>query len=222
MPAGSRHSAGSSSRPVARVRVALMGGTFDPPHIGHFLAASDAFDQLQLDRLFFVPTATQPLKQHQVSSPANHRLRMVQLMVEGDTRFEVDEIEIKRMGLSFTVDTLGEYAGRFPDAERFFLLGVDAFALLDQWRDAPRVVSLAHLVVLTRSTDGTDGVDPRTVTEKVRQIGGSQALAPRVLDTRRVDVSSTEIRERVRAGRSIRGYVSDAVGRYIENNGLYE
>ena len=118
-----------------------MGGTFDPPHIGHFLAASDAFDQLQLDRLFFVPAATQPLKQHQVSSSAHHRLRMVQLMVEGDSRFEVDETEIRRTGLSFTVDTLEEYSRRFPDAERFFLLGVDAFGLLDQWREAARVLA---------------------------------------------------------------------------------
>lgn len=201
-----------------------MGGTFDPPHIGHYLAASDAFDQLQLDRLFLVPAATQPLKQHQASSPANHRLRMVQLMVEGDRRFEVDEIEIKRTGLSFTVDTLEEYARRLPDAERFLLLGVDAYGLLDQWRDAARVVSLAQLVVLTRAATLGDAseVNQETVMEKVRRIGGSKAATPRVLNTRRIDVSSTEIRERVRAGRSIRGYVNDAVGRYIEINGLYE
>ena len=221
MPAGSRHSTGSPPRSIARVRVALMGGTFDPPHIGHFLAASDAFDQLQLDRLFFVPAATQPLKQHQASSPANHRLRMVQLMVEGDSRFEVDEIEIRRTGLSFTVDTLEEYSRRFPDAERFFLLGVDAFGLLDQWRESARVLALAHLVVLTRAAEGVGSVDLEAVTRQVRAIGGSQAAAPRVLTTRRVDVSSTEIRERVRAGRPIRGYVSDAVGQYIEFNGLY-
>lgn len=221
MPAGSRHSTSPSSGAVARVRVALMGGTFDPPHIGHFLAASDAFDQLQLDRLFFVPAATQPLKQHQVSSSAHHRLRMVQLMVEGDSRFEVDETEIRRTGLSFTVDTLEEYSRRFPDAERFFLLGVDAFGLLDQWREAARVLALAHLVVLTRVADGTGPVDLETVTRQVRAIGGSQAATPRVLSTRRVDVSSTEVRERVRAGRPIRGYVSEAVGHYIESNGLY-
>jgi nicotinate-nucleotide adenylyltransferase len=200
-----------------------MGGTFDPPHIGHFLAASDAFDQLQLDRLYFIPAATQPLKQHQASSPSHHRLRMVQLMVEGDRRFEVDEIEINRTGLSFTVDTLEEYARRLPDAERFLLLGVDAYGLLDHWRDAARVVSLAHLVVLTRESSGAgSAVNQDTVTEKVRSIGGSKAATPRVLDTRRIDVSSTEIRERVRAGRSIRGYVHEAVGRYIETNGLYQ
>lgn len=201
-----------------------MGGTFDPPHVGHLLAASDACDHLGLDRLIFVPAAQQPLKQHLESAPGEHRLRMVQLMAEGDARFEVDEIEIRRQGLSFSVDTLEEYARRFPDAERFFLLGVDAFALLDQWRDPARVVSLAHVVVLTRVTEGvgeSTGVSAEAVTNKVRAIGGGNAKAPRVLRPRRIDVSSTEIRSRVRAGRPIRGFVTDAVAQYIEFNGLY-
>jgi nicotinate-nucleotide adenylyltransferase len=145
-------------------------------------------------------------------------------MAEGDSRFEVDEIEIQRTGLSFTVDTLEEYARRFPDSERFFLLGIDAFGLLDQWREAARVVSLAHLVVLTRvSEKGAMDADAslERVTEKVRAIGGSTAATPGVLDHRRVDVSSTEIRERVRSGRPIRGFVTDGVAQYIEFNGLY-
>lgn len=201
-----------------------MGGTFDPPHVGHLLAASDACDHLGLDRLIFVPAARQPLKQDLETSPGDHRLRMVQLMAEGDDRFEVDEIEIRREGLSFSVDTLEEYAHRFPDAERFFLLGVDAFALLDQWRDPARVVSLAHVVVLTRATGPTGAsadVSPEAVSARVRAIGGANARAPRVLNPRRIDVSSTEIRARVRAGRPIRGFVTDAVAQYIEFNGLY-
>jgi nicotinate-nucleotide adenylyltransferase len=207
------------------VRVALMGGTFDPPHVGHLLAASDACDILELDRLVFVPAWRQPLKQHQEPAAADHRFRMVQLMAEGDARFEVDEIEIERTGLSFTVDTLEEYARRFPDAERFLLLGVDAFGLLDQWRDAARVVSLAHLVVLTRvsgvsAMDGEATLD--AVTRKVRALGGAAAATPRVIDSRRVDVSSTEIRARARAGKPIRGFVTDAVAEYIEFNGLYQ
>ena len=197
-----------------------MGGTFDPPHIGHLLAASDACDLLPVDRLIFVPAAQQPLKQHQPSTPATHRLRMLQLMAEGDSRFDVDEIEIQRTGLSFTVDTLEEYARRFPDAERYFLLGVDAFALLDQWREAARVVSLAHLVVLNRALDGSDS-SPAAVTGKVHAIGGPAAASPRVLDSRRIDVSSTEIRARAREGKPIRGFVTDAVAQYIEFNGLY-
>lgn len=199
-----------------------MGGTFDPPHVGHLLAASDACDELQLDRLVFVPALQQPLKQDHESALPVDRLRMVQLMAEGDSRFEVDEIEIQRTGLSFTVDTLEEYARRFPDSERFFLLGADAFALLDQWRDAQRVVSLAHLVVLTRESGQGAEVGLDAVTEKVRAIGGASAATSRVLNQRRIDVSSTEIRARVRAGRSIRGFVTDAVAQYIEFNGLYQ
>jgi nicotinate-nucleotide adenylyltransferase len=200
-----------------------MGGTFDPPHTGHLLAASDAFDHLSLDRLVFVPAAQQPLKQHQLAAPATHRLRMVQTMAVGDPRLEVDEIEVARSGLSFSVDTLAEYARRFPDAERFFLLGVDAFALLDQWRDAARVVSLAHFVVMTRVSGpgASHAMDLDTVLSKVRAIGGAQAASPEVMDLRRIDVSSTEIRERVRTGRSIRGFVTDGVAQYIEINGLY-
>jgi len=201
-----------------------MGGTYDPPHIGHLLAASDACDQLRLDRLIFIPASQQPLKRHLESAPAPHRLRMVQLMADGDPRFSVDEIEIQRTGLSFTVDTLEEFARRIPEAERFLLLGADAFSLLDQWRDAARVVSLAHMVVLTRVTgDGAldRAVTPDSVSATVRAIGGSGAATPCVLATRRIDVSSTEIRARAREGRPIRGFVTDAVANYIETNGLY-
>ena len=196
-----------------------MGGTFDPPHIGHLLAASDACDLLELDRLVFVPAGQQPLKQHLESTAANHRLRMVQLMADGDSRFAVDEIEIRRTGLSFTVDTLEEYEHRFPDSERFLLLGVDAFELLEQWRESAKVVTLAHLVVLRRQA-GSE-VDTDVVTRKVRAFGGAGAATPRAIDSRRVDVSSTEIRNRVKDGRSIRGFVTEPVAQYIAINGLY-
>ena len=197
-----------------------MGGTFDPPHIGHLLAASDACDHLELDRLVFVPAAQQPLKQHQQSAPAADRLRMVQLMADGDARFAVDEIEIQRSGLSFTVDTLDAYAARSSGTQLFLLLGADAFTLLDQWRDAARVVSLAHLVVLTREA-GEEGVDAAAVTQKVQSIGGEKAATPRAIPSRRIDVSSTEIRSRVREGRPIRGFVTERVAQYIEQHGLY-
>jgi nicotinate-nucleotide adenylyltransferase len=201
-----------------------MGGTFDPPHVGHLLAALDACDHFELDRLVFVPAAQQPLKGDGHSTPANHRLVMVELMAQADARLGVDAIEVQRGGLSFTVDTLAEYARRFPASERFFLLGVDAFALLEQWRDPARVVSLAHFVVMTRAGGNgaaTDGLALEDVTSKVRAIGGTAASAPHVMNLRRIDVSSTEIRDRVRSGRAIRGFVADAVAQYIEVNGLY-
>ncbi len=205
------------------MRVGLLGGTFDPPHIGHLLAASDAVDLLGLDRLVFIPAAQQPLKRDVTAAAASHRLRMVELMTQGDRRFSVDEIEIRRSGLSFSVDTLEEYSRRLPEAERFFLLGADTFAALDQWRDPDRVVALARLVVMTRSGAGTGSGAPGAdeVTRKARTLGGAGVAPPIVLASRRVDVSSTEIRERVRDGRPIRGFVTEPVLDYIETNGLY-
>lgn len=199
------------------MRLAIFGGTFDPPHVGHLLAASDALDGLALDRLVFVPNATQPLKGASAGS-ATQRLDMVRLLAGDDPRFSVDPIEIDRAGLSFTVDTLAHYAERFPDAERYLLIGADVVPSLPLWKESARVQSLARLAVLERVTDavGDEGV-PRPDSDSA----GAVAHAPVRLPTRRVDVSSSEIRARVRAGQSIHGFVPDAVARYIAASRLY-
>jgi nicotinate-nucleotide adenylyltransferase len=183
------------------VRLGLFGGTFDPPHIGHMLVASDAFDQLSLDRLVFVPNAVQPLKTGPTASPAD-RLEMVRLTCQGDARFDVDAIEVDRGGLSFTADTLRAYRERHPDAALFLLVGEDAARTLPSWREPAAILELAELIVLTRG-EGADGSSGRR------------------LHTRRIDISATEIRDRVRAGRSIRGFVTDEVARYIGQHRLY-
>jgi nicotinate-nucleotide adenylyltransferase len=205
------------------VRLGLLGGTFDPPHVGHLLAASDAFESLELDRLVYIPAAQQPLKRAEASAAIAHRLRMLELMTLGDPRFTVDDIEARRPGLSYTVDTLEEYARRLPGSQRFLLLGADAYAMLDQWREPARVAELARLVVLTRDTGegGPATSRPDDSASALRTARGAATARPLFLRTRRVDVSSTEIRERVRSGRPVRGFVTDAVAQYIENNGLY-
>jgi nicotinate-nucleotide adenylyltransferase len=203
------------------VRIALFGGTFDPPHVGHLLTASDAHEQLELDQLVFIPASRQPLKQGASQAGADHRLRMLELMVGGDTRFSVDPIELDRTGLSYTVDTLEEFARRFPHAERYFLLGEDTFATLGQWRAPDRVVALAHMAVLARSGPSLTPIGQEEVARSVRAIGGPGATAPAMLGTRRLDLSSTEVRERVRSGRSIRGFVTERVAQYIDANSLY-
>ncbi len=188
------------------MRLGIFGGTFDPPHIGHLLVGTDAVEALGLDRLLWIPAARQPLKAHAHLAPAAARLEMTRRLVGDDPRFAVDAIEIDRDGLSFTVDTLAALAEREPDAERFLLLGADAWALFRQWREPAAILRLATVVVLTRGEAVAD-----TLVEP----------APRVLPSRRIDVSSTEIRARVRAGRSIRGFVPEAVRDYIERSGLY-
>src|SRR5436190_16932437 len=112
------------------MRLGILGGSFDPPHVGHLLAASDAYDALGLDHLIFVPASDHPLKQGRLLASGNQRLAMVRLLARDDSRFAVSEIEIERGGLSYTVDTLAAFADRFSHAERFFLLGVDALATL--------------------------------------------------------------------------------------------
>ena len=189
------------------MRLAFFGGSFDPPHVGHLLAAQDAFDQLALDRLIVIPAATQPLKSAAVT-PAGLRLEMTRLTFADAQRFEVSDVEVQRGGVSFTVDTLEHFATRHPHAERFLLLGADVLATFGQWREPERVLSLAHPVVLVRHSDEAD--PPAGLAGSVRR-----------LTTRRVDVSSTEIRARVRAGRSIRGFVTDSVAALIERDGLY-
>lgn len=187
------------------MRVGIFGGTFDPPHVGHFLAAVDAADALALDQVIWLPAAQQPLKTGEGTSDGGHRLAMSRLAAAGDPRFVVDALELERGGLSFMVDSLRTFRARQPEAALFLLLGVDAAALLPKWREPEAVQALAEIVVLTR--------------------GGDEVALPhglRSLSTRRVDISATEIRARVRAGRSIRGFVPDAVADYIAAHGLYQ
>jgi nicotinate-nucleotide adenylyltransferase len=175
---------------VTQKRVGIFGGTFDPPHVGHLLVALDALDLLALDRVVFVPAATQPLKESQPSEASSaHRLAMTELMIGDEPSLVVDPIEVVRGGLSFTVDTLRTMADRSPDDERVLLVGSDVASTLAQWREPEEIKRLANVTVIPRG--------------------------------RRIDVSSTEIRARVREGRSIRGFVTDSVRVYIETHGLY-
>jgi nicotinate-nucleotide adenylyltransferase len=188
------------------VRIGVFGGTFDPPHIGHLILAADACDALGLDRLIFVPAAAQPFKTDApaIASGAD-RLEMIRLAVGGDSRYAVDDTEIRRGGLSYTVDTLEEIARGNAGAELFLLIGRDTLSGFSAWKKPERIRKLAKLAVMQRagSSDGqaSDGV-----------------LA---ISTRRVDVSSTEIRERLAAGKSIKGFVAEPVERFIAKRRLY-
>ena len=206
------------------MRLGIFGGTFDPPHVGHLLAASDAIEHLALDRLVFVPVATQPLKTSRTTAPAVDRLAMVRLTAGNDPRLGTDSVELDRDGLSYTVDTLREFARRSPAAERFFLVGADVLSTFAEWRDPHVVLDLATLAVLTRRAEPGAPTTGLGRPDRSNEGDLSTMLAQRstVVPTRRVDVSSTEIRARVRSGRSIHGFVTDAVAEYIGSHGLYK
>jgi len=190
------------------VRLGVLGGTFDPPHVGHLLAASDAFEALALDKLLFVPAKVPPFKSRTVQASADQRQRMLELTLDDDPRFEASRIELDRDGLSFTVDTLQALRNETPGVSLFMLIGEDLATQIASWRDAARIADLATIVVLVRATL-EDGSALESTLPMTR------------LATRRIELSSTEIRERVKAGRPIRGFVTDAVAAFVHAAGLY-
>ncbi|AMW05093.1 nicotinate (nicotinamide) nucleotide adenylyltransferase [Gemmatimonas phototrophica] len=192
------------------MRIGLFGGSFDPPHVGHLLIAQDAIDALQLDLLLVIPAAQQPLK-GAGQTDAAHRLAMVRACFEGVPKVVVDPVEITRGGLSYMVDTVENVRERWPLAELHLLVGSDVVPTFSRWKEPERLLGLVRLVVLYRDTAGAVPPHPEIH-------GGVRAQG---LATRRVDVSSTEIRARVRDHRSIRGFVSESVASYIASTGLY-
>ncbi|HEX5725282.1 MAG TPA: nicotinate-nucleotide adenylyltransferase [Longimicrobiaceae bacterium] len=188
------------------MRTGVWGGTFDPPHLGHLVAASDACQALGLDRLLWVPAAVHPLKGAAVRTPPAVRLEMVRAAIAGDPRFEADDLELRRAGPSYTVDTLRALHGREPGGELFFLVGADILRDLPLWREPEAVARLARLAVLTRAGEA---LPP----------GGVLDAVP--VPVTRVDLSATEVRRRVAAGETIRYLVPEAVRAIIEREGLY-
>jgi nicotinate-nucleotide adenylyltransferase len=195
------------------VRLGIFGGTFDPPHVGHLLAASDALEHLALDRLVLVPAATQPLKGARVTAPAADRLAMVRFTVGSDSRLEADPVEVDRRGLSYTVDTLREFSRRFPSSEIFFLVGADVVSSFAQWRDPHTILELATLAIMRRADSG-DSEGPVVEMD-------DELARPGEID-RRHPAGCRQLRfGTVRSGRSIHGFVTDAVAEYIGSHGLY-
>ena len=196
-----------STRMRAVQRIGIFGGSFDPVHLGHLLVAQAAFEELGLERLFFVPAAQSPFKQDLVPAPGPVRAQLLRLALAGRTWCEVDEQEIRRTGVSYTVDTLHAYSKQFPGTELFYLIGADNVAALPQWRAAGELARLAEFVVIPRPGDATV---PLPAPFRGRMLRGWP-----------LGVSSSEIRARVKAGKAIAHLVPAAVAEAIHNNQLY-
>jgi nicotinate-nucleotide adenylyltransferase len=192
-----------------------MGGTFNPPHLGHLICAQEAYLQLGLDRVSWIPARIPPHKPVEDEPGPDHRLELCRLAIAGDEeRFEVSDAEIAREGPSYTVDTLEELHSSAPDHELFLIVGGDIAAGLPSWREPERVLSLATLAVAKRRGTSRSAVDEALCTLR----GGERA---RFFQMPRIAISSTMVRDRVRSGQSIRYYVPDRVIDYIDRNHLY-
>ena len=185
------------------MRVGVFGGSFDPVHHGHLIVAAEAMRALGLEELRFVPAREQPFKRGRLVAPSDHRLAMLDRAVAGVPGFVVDPQECRRPGPSYTVDTLRALRAARPDASLSLLVGSDAAQDFLEWREAAVIQELASVVILSRP----GAVPPAGV--------------GRVLTVPAIDISATAIRERIRAGESIRFLVPDAVARYIAEHRLY-
>ena len=186
-------------------RIGVLGGTFDPIHLGHLVVASEVCAALALDRVILVPARQQPFKDSTGYAAPEHRLAMCQLAVQGDDRLDVSDVDIARGGLTYSVDTLADLASEDPEAELFFIAGADAVSRLSEWRDAERLMQLARFVGVARP-----GHEPPALP------------APHlVVETPEVGVSSTDVRRRLQTGSPVRYLIPDAVATYIAHHGLY-
>ena len=188
-------------------RIGLFGGSFDPVHLGHLLVAQAVIEELGLDRLFFIPAAQSPFKPETEPAAASSRLQLLRLALAGKTNCEIDEQEIRRGGVSYTIETLRDYARRFPKAELFYLIGADNVAKLREWREANELARLAQFVVIPRPGQASVNFPP--------------PFRGRMLKGFPFDVSSSQIRSRVKAGLPIDHLVPPFVAEAIRNERLY-
>lgn len=195
-------------------RIGVFGGSFDPVHLGHLILAETAREQVRLDRVIFIPAGYQWRKADRDMAPAQQRLDMVRLATEGEPHFEVSTIELERDGPSYSNVTLEAVQEANPGADLFFILGRDALADLPHWHAPQRVVELATLLVAGRP-EGHGSEAPQTVS-----LGDLPARIVWV-DMPAIEISATDIRERVESGRSIRYLVPDSVRDYIAVNSVY-
>jgi nicotinate-nucleotide adenylyltransferase len=196
------------------VRLGILGGTFNPPHLGHLVCAQEAYLQLELDRVMLIPARIPPHKPIEEEPGAEHRLELCRLAVQGDERFAASGLELARSGPSYTVDTLRELRTEAPDNDLFLIVGGDIAAGLPQWRESEQVLELARLAVANRR--GTPEASVQAALHAVR--GGERAA---FFQMPQIAISSTMVRERVRTGQPIRYLVPDPVSGYIERRGLY-
>lgn len=196
------------------MRLGILGGTFNPPHLGHLICAQEAQLELSLERVLLMPTRIPPHKSVVQEPGPEHRLALCRAAVERDGRLEVSDLEIVRDGPSYTVDTLEELKRQDPDTEFFFIVGGDIAAGLPDWHRSERVLELSTLAVA-----GRRGTSRAAVQEALARLPGAERS--RFFKMPSIAISSTLIRERVRAGAPIRYMVPPAVSAYIDEHGLY-
>ncbi|MBZ0298217.1 MAG: nicotinate-nucleotide adenylyltransferase [Anaerolineae bacterium] len=196
------------------MRVGILGGTFDPPHIGHLILGEYAADALGLARLLYIPAADPPHKQHEKKTPVEHRLAMLRLALVDNPRFELSRVDLDRAGPHYSLDTVRIVRQQYPQAEIYFVMGGDSLRDLPEWHRPTEFIQLCKLAVMSRpgaevSPDMHEAVLPG-LAQRVVMIAAPQ-----------IEISSTDIAQRLSEGRSVRYLLPDSVRAYVQQNHLY-
>ncbi len=198
-------------------RIGVFGGSFDPVHMGHLTIAQDAVEQLELNRLIFVPAAVPPHKQGKTLAEGRHRLEMLRLATESNLSFEVSDVEIQKGGISYTFDTMTAFQKEHPDAELFFIVGLDSLTILHSWKNVDQLLENWTIVPFARG-----GEDPSRVAEQIQLSKDWKTwLIDRLIRIHEIEISASEIRMRLAEGLSIRYLVPPEVEMYIAEHHLY-
>lgn len=201
------------------MRIGIFGGSFDPVHIGHLILAEHCRESANLDEVWFIPSATAPHKTEGATASDRQRMEMLEFALAGHSSFLISDVELKRGGVSYTVDTLAQIAEEQPDDELFLMIGGDSLQNFDTWRSPEKICRLATPLVVARPNSdpvNLDKLSPYVDEERMDEIKRY------ALESRLIDISSTEIRARANAGRSIRYLTPRAVEKYIESKSLYQ
>ncbi len=197
-------------------RLGIFGGTFDPIHRGHLIAAGECLTRLDLDQIWFVPVGDPPHKRGRIVSPAADRVAMVELAIAGNPRFHLSRCEVDRPGASYSVDTVRQIRAEVgPAAELFFIIGQDSLLDLPRWRQPEQLLALCQIVAVNRPGY------PRIDLSRLGPVIAAAKDRITFIEIPAFDVAASEVRRRVAAGDSIEGLVPEAVQRYIEAHGLY-
>ncbi len=187
------------------MKIGILGGTFNPIHIGHLILAEEAREKLSLDKVIFVPTYLPPHKDNSEIVSAGARLAMVKVAIKGNAYFLASDIEIKRDGRSYTIDTLKEFKSIYPQDELYFIIGSDLLKYLDDWKDLDEIIKMVRFVVATRPGYPLEKIPSHISTIPIRA----------------VDISGFEIRKAIKEHKSFRYLVPDGVFKYIDKKRLY-
>lgn len=198
-------------------KIGIMGGTFDPIHIGHLILGEAAFRQFSLEEVRFMPAGNPPHKRNRKGRASDkERVDMVRLAISSNDHFSLSLIEMNADGYSYTYRTLEKLKAEHPDTDYYFIIGADSLFDFDTWREPQRIVNAGTLVVATRNQISPEAFE-REIQKKRAKYGGNFLT----LDTPNLDISSHRLREMIAGGESVRYYLPDPVIRYIEENGVY-